>query len=86
MIKPIGDKLVVQLDEIEEKTAGGIIIPDEAKDKTTAFGTVLAVGSKVEQIKEGDRVVFDKFAGTDIKVDGKKCLVMKDFNVMGVLE
>lgn len=86
MVKPIGDKLIVKLDEIENKTAGGIIIPDAQKDKTTAFGTVIALGSAEFPFKVGDRVIFDSMAGTDIKIDGEKHLVMKDFNVMGVIE
>lgn len=87
MIKPIGDKLVVELDEPEETTPSGIIIPDQAKEKTTAFAKVLALGSQEEwPFKMGQRIIIDKYAGTDIKIDGKKCLVIKEINVYGVFE
>ncbi|MGA8242849.1 MAG: co-chaperone GroES [Desulfobacterales bacterium] len=93
-IKPMNDRVLVLRVEEEQKTAGGIIIPDTAKEKPQE-GKVIAVGSgKVGEdgkrvaleVKVGDRVLFSKYAGTDIKVDGVEHVFMKEDDILGVLE
>ena len=93
-IRPLNDRLLVKRLEEEEKTAGGIIIPDSAKEKP-AEGEVVAVGpgksnDKGErvalQVKEGDRVLFSKYGGTDVKLDGVDYLIMREDDILGVIE
>lgn len=93
-IRPLNDRLLVQRLEEEEKTAGGIIIPDSAKEKP-AQGKVVAVGpGKVNdsgervalQVKEGDVVLFSKYGGTDVKLDGGDYLIMREDDVLGIVE
>lgn len=95
MIKPIGDKILVKVKEIENKTDGGIIIPDASKDKASSKGTVVALGSgRCDEtgrsipfcVKVGDEIIFDKMAGTSIAVDGEDHVVLKEFNILGVME
>ncbi|CAG0907707.1 unnamed protein product [Cyprideis torosa] len=90
-IRPLNDRLLVKRLEEEAKTAGGIIIPDSAKEKP-AEGEVVAVGpgklnDKGErvalQVKEGDRVLFSKYGGTDVKLDGTDYLIMREDDVLG---
>lgn len=90
--KPLYDRILVEPLEQEEKTAGGIIIPDTAKDKPTE-GIVIAVGDgarcdsgecKALTVKTGDRVLFGKWAGTEIKMEGKSYLVIKESDVLGI--
>ncbi len=92
--KPLLDRVVIQRVEEENRTAGGIIIPDTAKEKPSQ-GIVLAVGpggrdddGKVVTmtLKEGDRVLFGKWSGTEIKVDGQDLLIMREADVLGILE
>lgn len=93
-LKPLHDRILVRRNEEEEQQQGGIIIPDTAKEKPQE-ATVLAVGSgrvsddgKVQplDVKEGDRVVFGKYAGTEVKVDGEELLIIREDDVLGVLE
>jgi len=93
-IRPLNDRLLVKRLEEEAKTAGGIIIPDTAKEKP-AEGKVMAVGpgklnDKGErvglQVKEGDRVLFSKYGGTDVKLDGDDYLIMREDDILGVIE
>ncbi|MCB2215675.1 co-chaperone GroES [Desulfofustis glycolicus] len=93
-IRPLNDRLLVQRLEEEEKTAGGIIIPDSAKEKP-AQGKVVAVGpGKVNdsgervalQVKAGDVVLFSKYGGTDVKLDGEDYLIMREDDVLGIVE
>jgi len=93
-IRPLNDRLLVQRLEEEEKTAGGIIIPDSAKEKP-AEGKVVAAGpGKLNdsgdrvalQVKEGDVVLFSKYGGTDVKIDGEDYLIMREDDVLGVVE
>jgi len=93
-IRPLNDRLLVKRLKEEEKTAGGIIIPDSAKEKP-AEGEVMAVGpgksnDKGEriamQVKAGDRVLFSKYSGTDVKIDGEDFLVMREDDVLGIIE
>ncbi len=93
-IRPLGDRLVIRRLEAEEKTAGGIIIPDTAKDKPQE-GEVLAVGPGARDengkyipldVKVGDVVLFTKWGGNEVKVDGKEVVVLKESDVIGILE
>ena len=93
-IRPLQDRLIVKRLEEEEKTKGGIIIPDAAKEKPMQ-GEVIAVGKgKVSEdgkaipldVKAGDRILFGKYAGTEIKLDGIEYLIMREDDVLGVLE
>ncbi len=93
-IRPLQDRLIVKRLEEEEKTKGGIIIPDAAKEKPMQ-GEVIAVGKgKVADdgkvmpldVKAGDRILFGKYAGTEIKIDGVEYLIMREDDVLGVLE
>jgi len=90
--KPLHDRVLVERIESEEKTAGGIIIPDTAKEKPIE-GRVVAIGSgRIEDgklvpldVKAGDRILFGKWSGTEVKLDGKDFLVMKESDVMGII-
>jgi chaperonin GroES len=93
-IRPLNDRILVQRVEEEEKTAGGIIIPDNAKEKPVE-GKIVAVGNgKLNeggerfplQVKEGDTVLFSKYGGSDIKIDGENYLIMREDDVLGVIE
>ena len=93
-IRPLNDRLLVKRLAEEEKTAGGIIIPDSAKEKP-AEGKVISVGpgktnDKGErvalQVKAGDRVLFSKYGGTDVKLDGEDYLIMREDDILGILE
>lgn len=88
-LKPLADRVIVQPTAAEEVTASGIIIPDSAKEKPLK-GTVLAVGNGTKDeemvLKEGDRVLYGKFAGTEIDLDGDKVLVMRQSEVLAVIE
>jgi chaperonin GroES len=92
--RPLHDRVVVRRIEAEEKTAGGIIIPDTAKEKPQE-GEIIAVGSGGRDeagklvpidVKVGDRVLFGKWSGTEVKLDGVEYLIMKESDLMGVLE
>jgi chaperonin GroES len=91
--RPLHDRVLIESLESEEKTAGGIIIPDTAKEKPQE-GKVIAVGpgAKSEDgktipmdVKVGDRVLFGKWSGTEVKVDGKEYSIMKESDIMGVV-
>ena len=91
---PLHDRVVVKRIEGEEKTKGGLIIPDTAKEKPSE-GEVVAVGPGARDevgkliptdLKAGDRVLFGKWSGTEVKIDGEELLIMKESDVMGVLE
>jgi len=93
-IRPLQDRLIVKRVEEEEKTKGGIIIPDSAKEKPQE-GEIIAVGpGKVTddgkripmEVKEGDRVLFSKYAGTEIKIEGEEHLIMREDDILGILE
>ena len=86
-IKPIGDRVLVRMEEVEEKTSGGIFIPQTAQEKTQ-MGVVEAVGDDKDVIKvsKGQKVMYDKYAGTSIKVDGKEKLLLKMGDILAVIE
>jgi len=92
--RPLGDRVLVRRVEEEEKTKGGIIIPDTAKEKPQE-GEVIAVGpgarddsGKIQplDVKTGDRILFGKWSGTEVKLDGEDLLIMKESDILGVLE
>jgi chaperonin GroES len=92
--RPLGDRVLVRRVEEEEKTKGGIIIPDTAKEKPQE-GEVISVGpgarddsGKIQplDVKSGDRILFGKWSGTEIKLEGEDLLIMKESDVLGVLE
>ena len=92
--RPLHDRVVIRRIEEDEKTAGGIIIPDTAKEKPSQ-GEVVAVGPGARNekgeivaldVKVGDAVLFGKWSGTEVKIDGKELLIMKESDIMGVLE
>jgi len=82
--KPLGDRLLVERIEEVNTTASGIIIPDNAKEKPSQ-GKVLAIGNDVEEVKEGDVVVFGKYSGTELTLDGNEYLVMELSDILGVI-
>ncbi len=91
--RPLHDRILVRRIEADEKTAGGIIIPDTAKEKPSE-GEVIAVGpgarddaGKIIQldVKVGDRILFGKWSGTEVKLDGKDLLIMKESDIMGII-
>ena len=93
-IKPLADRVLVEPMQAEEKTASGIIIPDTAKEKPME-GKVVAVGKgKVMEdgklhpvdVKVGDRILFGKYAGTEVKIDGEEHLIMREDDILGVIE
>ncbi len=93
-VKPLHDRILVERIDEEEKTPGGIIIPDTAKEKPSR-GKVVAVGSgrKTEdgkviplEVKEGDKILFGKYAGTEIKIEGKEYLMMREDEVFAIIE
>jgi chaperonin GroES len=92
--RPLHDRVVLRRIDAEEKTASGIIIPDTAKEKPQQ-GEVIAVGPGARdedgnvtplELKAGDRVLFGKWSGTEVKIDGEELLIMKESDVMGLLE
>ncbi|MEG3620230.1 co-chaperone GroES [Magnetovibrio sp. PR-2] len=92
--RPLHDRVLVRRLETEEKTAGGIIIPDTAQEKPSE-GVIVAVGSGIHkedgtvaplELKEGDNVLFGKWGGTEIKFGGEDLLIMKESDILGVIE
>ena len=93
-IRPLHDRVIVKRVENEQKTKGGLYIPDTAKEKPIE-GTILAVGNgkvlddgsvRALQVKEGDRVLFGKYSGTEVKLDGEEHLIMREDDILGVIE
>ena len=93
-LRPLGDRVIVKRIEEEEKTKGGIIIPDTAKEKPIE-GEVIAVGDgklldngkKIPlEVKKGDRVLFGKYAGTEVKIEGEEFLIMREDDVIAIVE
>jgi chaperonin GroES len=86
-VKPLADRVMVKLEKNEAKTAGGIIIPDTAQEKTQT-GQVVAIGDDKDVIKVavGQKVMYDKYAGTQVKVDGVEHLILKMADIIAVIE
>jgi chaperonin GroES len=93
-IRPLQDRLIVKRVEEEQKTKGGIIIPDSAKEKPIEGKVIAAGNGKVLEdgkvrpldVKAGDRILFSKYAGTEIKIDGDEHLIMREDDILGVIE
>jgi len=85
-VKPIGDRVLIKIKESEDKTAGGIIIPQTAQEKTQT-GIVIAVGTDADaiKVKVGDEVMYDKYAGTQVKIEGVEHLIVKMSDILAVL-
>ncbi|MBD1372281.1 co-chaperone GroES [Hazenella sp. IB182357] len=94
MIKPLGDRVVLEAIEKEETTVSGIVLPDSAKEKPQE-GRIVAVGSgRIEEngnrvaleVKEGDRVIFSKYAGTEVKYDQKEYLILRESDILAIID
>lgn len=83
-LKPLADKIVIERTQAVEKTAGGIVIPDTAKEKPEQ-GKVISVGKDVKEVKEGNEVLFGKYSPTEVKVDGKEYLLIKEEDVLAIV-
>lgn len=94
MLKPLGNRVIIEVAKEEEKTVGGIVLPSSAKEKSqtgvviaTGDGLVTDNGSRIAMtVKVGDNVLFEKYAGTEIKYDGKDYLVIKESDVVAIVE
>ncbi|CRK85406.1 co-chaperone GroES [Neobacillus massiliamazoniensis] len=94
MLRPLGDRIVIELVESEEKTASGIVLPDSAKEKpqegkVVAVGTgrVLDNGERAElEVSVGDRIIFSKYAGTEVKYEGTEYLLLRESDILAVIE
>lgn len=85
-IKPLGDRVLVKVKLEDEKTSGGIYIPQTAQEKTQQ-GTVLAIGESSDiKVKVNDSIIFDKYAGTTIKIDGEEHLILKNQDILAIIE
>lgn len=92
MIKPLGDRVIIEPIEKEETTVSGIVLPDSAKEKPQE-GKVVAVGSGALkdgeriplEVKEGDRIIFSKYAGTEVKYEGRELLIMRESDILAIL-
>lgn len=93
-IRPLYDRVIVRREGEEERTAGGIVIPDTAKEKPIR-GTIVAIGNgkvlengdtRALAVKVGDRILFGKYAGTEVKLDGEEVLVLREEDIMAVIE
>ncbi|KOP78191.1 co-chaperone GroES [Cytobacillus praedii] len=93
MLKPLGDRIIIELVETEEKTASGIVLPDTAKEKpqegkVVAVGTgrVLENGERVAlEVANGDRIIFSKYAGTEVKYEGKEYLILRENDILAII-
>ncbi|WP_075620374.1 co-chaperone GroES [Paenisporosarcina indica] len=93
MLKPLGDRIVIELIEAEEVSAFGIVLPDSAKEKpqegkVVAVGTgrVLENGTRVElDVKEGDKIIFSKYAGTEVKYEGNEFLIVRENDILAIV-
>jgi chaperonin GroES len=94
LLKPLGDRVVIELVESEEKTASGIVLPDSAKEKpqegkivAVGSGRVLENGERIAlEVSAGDRIIFSKYSGTEVKYDGKEYLILRDSDILAVVE
>ncbi|UAL52569.1 co-chaperone GroES [Metabacillus dongyingensis] len=93
MLKPLGDRVVIELVQSEEKTASGIVLPDSAKEKpqegkVVAVGTgrVLDNGERIAlEVAEGDRIIFSKYSGTEVKYEGSEYLILRESDILAVI-
>ena len=85
-IKPLGKRVVVKPWKEEEKTEGGIYLPETASKEKPQRGEVIAVGPDFKELKKGDKVIFAKYGGTEIKIDNDECLVLGEDDVLAIIE
>ncbi|WP_438313235.1 co-chaperone GroES [Sporosarcina sp. FA9] len=93
MLKPLGDRIVIELIEAVEKTSSGIVLPDSAQEKpqegkviAAGSGRVLDNGQRIElEVKEGDRIIFAKYSGTEVKYEGNEYLILRETDVLAVI-
>ena len=93
MLKPLGDRVIIELVESEEKTASGIVLPDSAKEKpqegkvvAVGSGSVLDSGERVAlEVSEGDNIIFSKYAGTEVKYQGTEYLILRESDILAVV-
>jgi len=93
LLKPLGDRIVIELVESEEKSAFGIVIPDSAKEKpqegkviAVGTGRVLENGARVElDVKAGDKIIFSKYSGTEVKFEGNEFLILRESDILAVI-
>ncbi|ARD47993.1 co-chaperone GroES [Sporosarcina sp. P37] len=93
MLKPLGDRIVIELIEAEEKTSSGIVLPDSAKEKpqegkviAVGTGRVLENGQRVElEVSENDRIIFSKYAGTEVKYEGTEYLILRESDILAII-
>lgn len=89
MLKPLNERVIIQIQELEEKTASGIVLPSAAKEKPQ-IGKVIAVSDSTDdftsQLKVDDQVIFEKYAGTEIKFDGQEYLILKEKDIAAIIQ
>ena len=93
MLKPLGDRIIIELVELEEKTASGIVLPDTAKEKpqegkviAVGTGRVLDNGERVAlEVSVGDNIIFSKYAGTEVKYDGNEYLIVRENDILAII-
>ena len=93
LLKPLGDRIVIELVEAEEKTSSGIVLPDSAQEKpqegkviAAGTGRVLENGQRIDlEVKEGDRIIFSKYSGTEVKYEGNEYLILRESDVLAVI-
>ena len=94
MLRPLGDRIIIELVEVEETTSFGIVLPDSAKEKpqtgkivAVGTGRVLDNGTRVElDVKVGDEIIFSKYSGTEVKYDGTEYLILRESDILAVVE
>ncbi len=85
-VKPLGERVLVKMDKVEEKTAGGIYIPQTAQQENTQIAVIEAIGADVKTVKAGQKILHDKYAGTSVKIDGEDYLILNIKDVLAVIE
>ena len=86
IIKPLGERILIKQTEQDEVTKSGIVLPETASKEKPIIGEVLAVGSKVEEVKAGDKVIFEKYSGTEVKDGEESYLILEKDNVLAIVE
>ena len=85
-VKPLGERVLLEVPEVkEEKTQCGLFVPDTAKEKPLE-ATVIAVGAKVEEVKAGDKVIYSKYSGNEVKLDGEEYIIVKQNDILAIVE
>ena len=86
IIKPLGERILIKQTEQEEVTKSGIVLPGTASKEKPIIGEILAVGSKIEEVKVGDKVIFEKYSGTEVKDGEESYLILEKDNVLAIVE